>query len=74
MRILDPQTRRVISAPLQFDETTDDANVVKQATDVTFTGDMSLNRAGDLLLRLEVTDRVTNQSIALEAPMHVANP
>jgi hypothetical protein len=72
--ILDPGTRRVISAPIQFDESTDDANVVKQANEVTFSGDMSLNRAGDFLLRLEVTDRMTNKSIALETPMHVANP
>jgi hypothetical protein len=42
--------------------------------DFTFSGDMSLNRAGDFLLRLEVTDRVTNQSIALETPMHVESP
>jgi hypothetical protein len=46
----------------------------KQGADVTFSGDMSLNRAGDFLLRFEATDRVTNQSIALETPMHVANP
>jgi hypothetical protein len=74
VRILDPGTRRLIIAPIQFDESTDDAKVVKQATDVTFSGDMSLNRAGDFLLRLEVTDRTTNKSIALETPMHVANP
>lgn len=74
VRILDPGTRRVISAPLRVDEATDDVNVVKQGADVTFSGDMSLNRAGDILLRFEATDRVTNQSIALETPMHVANP
>jgi hypothetical protein len=74
VRILDPGTRRVISAPIQFDESTDDVNVVKQATTVTFSGNMSLNRAGDFLLRIEVTDRMKNQSIALEMPMHVANP
>ncbi len=64
----------MISAPGQFDETTDDANVIKQAADVAFTGHLSLNRAGDFLLRLEVTDRVTNKSLAFETPMHVANP
>jgi hypothetical protein len=74
VRFLDPRTRRVISAPLQVDETTDDANVVRQVADVTFSGDMTLNRAGDFLLRLEATDRVTNKSIALETQMHVANP
>jgi hypothetical protein len=74
VRILDPGTRRVISAPIQFDESTSDANDVRQATDVTFWGDMWLNQAGDFLLRLEVTDRMTNKSVALETPMHVANP
>jgi hypothetical protein len=74
VRVLDPQTRHVISAALQDDEATDDANVVKQVNDVTFSGDFSLNRAGDFLLRLEVTDRMTNKTIALEAPMQVASP
>ena len=74
VRVLDAEGHPTMPVPIRATVVSDDADVVKRATNVNLNGSMPLNRAGDFTLNITVTDRVGKKTTEFEAPLHVASP
>jgi hypothetical protein len=74
VQVLDAQGRPTMPVPLRATVASDDADLVKRATDVNLNGNLALNRAGDFTLKITVIDRVGEKTTQFEAPLHVASP
>ena len=74
VRVLDAQGQPTMPVPVRATVSSDDADVVRRASDVNLKGSMTLNRAGDFTLSITVTDRVGKKTTEFEAPLHVASP
>jgi len=74
LQILDAGGRPALPRPIHLAVASRDADLVRQATDATLRGSLTLNRAGDFTLRLTLTDRVSKKTAEFEAPLHVKDP
>jgi hypothetical protein len=74
VRVLDAQGRPTMPVPIRATVDSDDADLVRRATEVNLNGNLTLNRAGDFTLSITVTDRVGKKTTKFEAPLHVASP
>ena len=74
VRVLDEKGRPTMPVPVRATVVSDNADLVRRATDVNLKGNMTLNRAGDFTLSTTVTDRVGKNTTGFEAPLHVASP
>ena len=74
LQVFDKQGKPVTPRPIRATVRNEDPAVVKQATVLNFQGEMTLNRPGEFVLRLTLTDKPTKKTATFEAPMRVAAP
>lgn len=74
LQVLDKQGKPVTPRPIRAAVHNEDPAVVKQATVLNFKGEMTLNRPGEFVLRLTLTDKLAKKTTTFEAPMRVAAP
>jgi hypothetical protein len=71
VRVLDKTGKPVAPKGVRAGAHSEDAAAVKAATHASFSGELTLNRPGDFVLRITVTDKHTGKAATFEAPMHV---
>jgi hypothetical protein len=74
LQVFDKSGKPVTPKPIRATVHNEDPAVVKQATVLNFKGEMILNRSGDFVLRLTLTDTPTKKTTTFEAPLRVAAP
>jgi hypothetical protein len=74
IQVLDKEGKPVTPKPIRATVRNEDPAVVKRADVLTFKGELTLNRPGDFVLRLTLTDKPTKKTVTFEAPMRVAAP
>lgn len=74
MEVLDSAGKSVMPNPIRAQLQNDKPDVVQKAPYLTFSGELSLNRAGDFTLRVKVNDRVGKKSAQFETPLRVTLP
>jgi len=72
--VLDAGGKSVLTKPIHAELVTDDADMVKKASSLTFRGNLALNRSGTFTLRITLTDRLSKRSAKFEAPLKVMAP
>jgi hypothetical protein len=68
---LDDKGTELMPAPLVVNVKSDNEQMVKAASDITFNGRILCNRTGTFRLRIVVTDNVTKKSATFESPLTV---
>lgn len=74
IRVFDGQGKPVTPKPIRAAFHNEDPAVVKQVGRLNFKGEMTLNRPGEFVLRLTLTDKLAKKTTTFEAPMRVAAP
>jgi hypothetical protein len=74
MTVLDEKGKPVIPKPIRAAAHTEKPDEVKHATSVTLPGTVGLNRPGEFVLRIVVTDKLTNKKLTFETPLRVTAP
>jgi hypothetical protein len=74
LQVFDKQGKPVTPKPIRATVHNEDPAVVKQATVLNFKGEMILNRPGEFVLRLTLTDTPTKKTTTFETPLRVAAP
>jgi hypothetical protein len=71
VRVLDKDKKPVAPQGVRAAVRNADPATVKAATHVTFTGELTLTRPGDFVLRVAVTDKLTKKTVTFESPLKV---
>jgi hypothetical protein len=74
VQVLDAAGKETMPKPITARVRSDNAEVVKQASSVTFSAELVLNRTGQYTLRVTVTDQVGKKTTRLQAPLKVTAP
>jgi hypothetical protein len=74
VRVLDAKGQPVAPRGVRAAAHSEDPEAVKNATHVNFSGELTLHRPGDFVLRITVTDKATKKTVTFEAPMKVLEP
>jgi hypothetical protein len=74
LEVLDSQGKPVLPEPIVAEYRTEDPERAKASLSVAFRGSIVLNRAGDFILRVTVTDRLGKRNSGFEVPMKVVAP
>ena len=74
VRVLDPKGQPVAPRGVRAAVHNEQPEVVQKATHVNFSGELTLHRAGEFVLRITVTDKQAKKSVTFEAPMKVLEP
>ena len=69
--VLDGRGNPVTPKPIRREFHNEKPAEVKETTRIAFSSSLALNRAGDFMLRITVTDRMTKKKRTFEAPMRV---
>ncbi len=72
--VLDEKGKPVIPKPIRAAAHTEKPDEVKSAASVTLSGTVGLNRPGEFVLRIVVTDKVTTKKLTFETPLRVTAP
>ena len=74
LEVLDAQGKEVQGKPNTGEVKNDDAEVVRKVSSVTYRGSVFLNRPGEFLLRVTITDRLGKKTAKFETPLRVTSP
>lgn len=74
LQVFDAQGKEELAKPLTAAFKNDDAEVVKQIPVVNFRSQLLLNRPGDFVIRVTVTDQIAKKTAKFELPLHVTAP
>jgi hypothetical protein len=74
MAVLDANGKPVTPRPIRTAVHNEKPEEVKGSTWVRFEGELGLNRPGDFILRITVTDTLTKKKVTFETPLRVAAP
>ena len=74
IQVFDAKDKPVMPKPIRTVVHSEDPKVVKTATAITLRGELTLNRPGEFVLKIALTDKVTKKTVTFEAPLKVANP
>jgi hypothetical protein len=74
IEVLDPKGKPVMPKPIRTVIHNEDPKVVKSATVINLRGELVLNRPGDFVLKISLTDRLAKKTTTFEAPLKVMKP
>jgi hypothetical protein len=72
--VLDTKGNSVMPKPIRATVHNEKPEEVKQIERLNLSGALSLNRPGDFVLRIAVTDKMSKKKVSFEAPLHVTAP
>jgi hypothetical protein len=74
IQVLDAKGKPLMPKPIRSVVHNEDAKVVKSATTIRLRGQLALNRPGEFVLKITLTDKIAKKTVEFEAPMKVINP
>ncbi len=74
IEVFDSKGKPVMPKPIRSVVHNEDANVVKTVTVITLRGELTLNRPGEFVLKVGLTDKIAKKTVTFEAPLKVTNP
>jgi hypothetical protein len=74
IQVFDAAGKPMMPKPIRSVVHNEDPNVVKSATVINLRGELALNRAGEFVLKVSLTDRQAKKTVTFEAPMKVTSP
>ena len=74
IQVFDSTGKPVMPKPIRSVVHNEDADVVKTVTVIALRGELTLNRPGEFVLKVGLTDKITKKTVTFEAPLKVTNP
>ena len=73
LEVFDSKGKPVAPKPIRAVLHSEKLDEVKATTRVNFTAELTLNRPGEFILRITLTDKMSKKSTTFEAPMRVGD-
>lgn len=74
IQVFDLKGNPLMPKPIRKGVHSEDPKAVKAATLINLRGELTLNREGEFVLKVSLTDKVAKKTVAFEAPLKVTRP